>query len=149
MSPTYRRNQYPGTCEHCGQLVPAGLGQVRRDRYRNWFTRHHPAEKVGWPEPSWIYGCPPAPPEPEDGAAPVGDTPTGPGLEAAREWLYRRYYRNRTPPPWREPGTDAEKEKQDAAVLRLAALHPIQFRASSHHTFELLRIADAQGWVLP
>lgn len=149
MSPTYRTNQYPGTCEHYGQLVPAGMGQVRRDRRRNRFTRHYPAEKVGWPEPVWIYGCPPPPPEPEDGAAPVGDAPAGPGLEAAREWLYRRYYRNRTPPSWREPHTDAETEKQDAAVLRLAALHPIKFLSSTHHTVELIRIAETQGWVLP
>lgn len=143
----YRTAKYAGVCEYCGQLVPAGLGLVRRDRYRRSIVRHHPTQQVGWPIPSQIGGCPPSPPEPEEGAEPIGDALAGHlTVDVAREWLYRRYFRNRPPAAWVDPERKHERERMDVEVLRLAALHPIELYAHTHNVEALIKIADFQDW---
>jgi hypothetical protein len=143
--PRYYRNKYDGTCEICGQPVPAGHGRVRR-HHRTWYTSHLPRTWHGSPiSGSWIGGCPPLPAEPGDADAAPPDTALTP--EQARGVLYTLITGNTGPPrQHRDPGTDQGQQRMDEDCLRLAAMDPHALITDAEACATLLEIADYQGW---
>jgi Ethanolamine utilization protein EutJ (predicted chaperonin) len=67
-------------------------------------------------------------------------------MAAAREDVYRRFFHNAEPPPWREPGTEQGRAKMDADVRRFAALAPMEVFNNPEAFAELLELGDFQGW---
>lgn len=67
-------------------------------------------------------------------------------MAAAREDVYRRFFHNAEPPPWREHGTEQGRAKMDADVLRFAALAPMDVFNDPEAFAELLELGDYQGW---
>lgn len=67
-------------------------------------------------------------------------------LTEARAAVYRRFFHNGEPPPWREPGTEQGRAKMDADVLRFAALAPMEVFNDPEAFAELLELGDFQGW---
>lgn len=153
--PQYRGNKYDGTCEICGQTVPAGRGRVRRVGNRRWVSSHLPREWKGSPiSGDWVGGCPPTPPktapDTPDGTvtaeSPESGAGTDAGLDAARVELYLRLFGEGRPPRYRDPGTDQGRERLDADIIRLAAMNQDGMLNDPEAMATLLEISDHQGW---
>ena len=60
--PVARVNQRPGDCRECGELVPAGAGELYREGSGAWSVRHRPQSKSGpasmWDRAPVTGGCP-------------------------------------------------------------------------------------------
>lgn len=67
-------------------------------------------------------------------------------LAEAREDVYRRYFHNGAPPPWREHGTEQGRARMDTDVLRFAAMTPMEVFNDPEAFAELLELGDYQGW---
>ncbi|XVV05349.1 hypothetical protein ACQPW3_08135 [Actinosynnema sp. CA-248983] len=67
-------------------------------------------------------------------------------LAQAREDVYRHFFHNGEPPPWREHPTEQGRAKMDADVLRFAALAPMDVFNDPEAFAELLELGDYQGW---